>query len=55
MDVHCVTRWSRFDTVWEGVAVQTLIDPGPRVSRPAGGLFASDAVAAWFHDQPALA
>ncbi|HEX7567855.1 MAG TPA: sulfite oxidase-like oxidoreductase [Anaerolineaceae bacterium] len=26
MDIHCVTRWSKFDTVWEGVAVQTLID-----------------------------
>ena len=28
MDIHCVTRWSKFDTVWEGVAVQTLIDAG---------------------------
>lgn len=28
MDVHCVTRWSKFDTVWEGVSVRTLIDMG---------------------------
>ena len=28
MDIHCVTRWSKFDTVWEGVAVKTLIDQG---------------------------
>jgi DMSO/TMAO reductase YedYZ molybdopterin-dependent catalytic subunit len=28
MDIHCVTRWSKFDTVWEGVAVRTLIDQG---------------------------
>jgi DMSO/TMAO reductase YedYZ molybdopterin-dependent catalytic subunit len=28
MDIHCVTRWSKFDTVWEGVAVKTLVDEG---------------------------
>jgi DMSO/TMAO reductase YedYZ molybdopterin-dependent catalytic subunit len=26
MDIHCVTRWSKFDTVWEGVSVKTLVD-----------------------------
>jgi len=24
-DVHCVTRWSKLDTVWEGVSVDTLL------------------------------
>jgi len=28
MDIHCVTKWSKFDTVWEGVAVKTLVDEG---------------------------
>jgi DMSO/TMAO reductase YedYZ molybdopterin-dependent catalytic subunit len=28
MDIHCVTRWSKFDTVWEGVSVKSLIDHG---------------------------
>lgn len=28
MDIHCVTRWSKFDTEWEGVSVKTLIDMG---------------------------
>lgn len=28
MDIHCVTRWSKFDTEWEGVSVKTLIDLG---------------------------
>ena len=28
MDIHCVTRWSKFETTWEGVAVRTLIDRG---------------------------
>ena len=24
-DIHCVTKWSKFDTVWEGVSVETLL------------------------------
>ena len=28
MDIHCVTRWSKFDTTWEGVSVKTLVDEG---------------------------
>jgi DMSO/TMAO reductase YedYZ molybdopterin-dependent catalytic subunit len=28
MDLHCVTRWSMFDSVWEGVSVRTLVDGG---------------------------
>lgn len=28
MDIHCVTRWSKFDTEWEGVQVKTLLDMG---------------------------
>ncbi len=28
MDIHCVTKWSKFDTLWEGVQVQTLLDQG---------------------------
>jgi DMSO/TMAO reductase YedYZ molybdopterin-dependent catalytic subunit len=28
MDIHCVTRWSKFNTHWEGVAIKTLIDEG---------------------------
>jgi DMSO/TMAO reductase YedYZ molybdopterin-dependent catalytic subunit len=28
MDIHCVTRWSKFDTEWEGVSVKTLIEQG---------------------------
>jgi DMSO/TMAO reductase YedYZ molybdopterin-dependent catalytic subunit len=28
MDIHCVTRWSKFDTEWEGVHFKDLIDGG---------------------------
>ncbi len=26
MDIHCVTRWSKFDTEWEGVSLRTLVE-----------------------------
>ena len=25
-DIHCVTRWSRFDNLWEGVRVREILD-----------------------------
>ena len=25
-DIHCVTKWSKLDTVWEGVSIDTLLD-----------------------------
>lgn len=28
LDIHCVTRWSKFDTLWEGVSLKALIDQG---------------------------
>ena len=27
-DIHCVTKWSKLDTVWEGVSVDTLLEDG---------------------------
>ena len=26
VDIHCVTRWSKLDTVWEGVSVDRLLE-----------------------------
>lgn len=28
MDIHCVTKWSKADTLWEGVSVRQLIEEG---------------------------
>lgn len=28
MDLHCVTRWSMFDSLWEGVSLTTLVSEG---------------------------
>jgi DMSO/TMAO reductase YedYZ molybdopterin-dependent catalytic subunit len=26
VDIHCVTKWSKFDTAWEGVSIDTLLE-----------------------------
>jgi DMSO/TMAO reductase YedYZ molybdopterin-dependent catalytic subunit len=28
MDIHCVTRWSKFNTTWEGVPVRAMVEQG---------------------------
>jgi DMSO/TMAO reductase YedYZ molybdopterin-dependent catalytic subunit len=35
MDIHCVTRWSKFDTTWEGVSVRTMVEQGLIRIKPA--------------------
>ena len=35
MDLHCVTRWSKADTTWEGVSVRALVDRGLIRLKPA--------------------
>jgi DMSO/TMAO reductase YedYZ molybdopterin-dependent catalytic subunit len=35
MDIHCVTRWSKFDTDWEGVSLRTLVDGGLIKPKPS--------------------
>jgi DMSO/TMAO reductase YedYZ molybdopterin-dependent catalytic subunit len=44
-DIHCVTKWSKFDTRWEGVSIDTLIseaahhgvEPAPYVMAACDG------------------
>ena len=48
VDIHCVTKWSKLDTVWQGVSVDTLLDgveTAGRVRRPV--------LRRRLHDQPA--
>ncbi len=28
VDIHCVTRWSKLDTIWEGVSLAALVQEG---------------------------
>ena len=34
LDIHCVTRWSKFDTLWDGVSLKTLIEEQIIVPKP---------------------
>jgi DMSO/TMAO reductase YedYZ molybdopterin-dependent catalytic subunit len=38
VDIHCVTKWSKFDTKWEGVSVDTLL-AAARAAGVADGAF----------------
>src|SRR5918912_26734 len=38
VDIHCVTKWSKFGTRWEGVSVDTLLDAA-RAAGVAEGAF----------------
>jgi DMSO/TMAO reductase YedYZ molybdopterin-dependent catalytic subunit len=33
VDIHCVTTWSKFDTRWEGVSLDTLLRDAPATAR----------------------
>lgn len=35
MDIHCVTRWSKFDTEWEGISLKRLVDEGHLKLKPS--------------------
>ena len=49
-DIHCVTKWSKFDTNWEGVAIDTLlvdakkhgVEPAPYVMATSYGGYATN-------------
>jgi DMSO/TMAO reductase YedYZ molybdopterin-dependent catalytic subunit len=43
IDIHCVTKWSKFDTKWEGVSVDTLLEA-------AGGPSSDEAFVVAFSD-----
>jgi DMSO/TMAO reductase YedYZ molybdopterin-dependent catalytic subunit len=35
VDIHCVTRWSKFDTEWRGVSVERILDAAGLAEPPA--------------------
>jgi DMSO/TMAO reductase YedYZ molybdopterin-dependent catalytic subunit len=69
-DIHCVTKWSKFDTVWRGVRVRDLlarvtVDPAARfavahaefgftTNLPLDDVTGDDALLAWSYGGEAL-
>jgi DMSO/TMAO reductase YedYZ molybdopterin-dependent catalytic subunit len=65
-DIHCVTRWSKLDNVWEGVSTRALlekvkVDPSARyvmahsehgwtTNLPLDDFLGDDCLFAWSHD-----
>ncbi len=39
-DIHCVTKWSKMDTDWAGVSIDTLFEAGGIKEPPAGFVMA---------------
>lgn len=35
VDIHCVTTWSKLDTIWEGVTIDTLLEAAGLSEAPA--------------------
>jgi DMSO/TMAO reductase YedYZ molybdopterin-dependent catalytic subunit len=64
VDIHCVTKWSKLDTNWEGVSVDTLLDGietsaehvvafcdgGYTTNLPLGDVLNNQAFVAWDYD-----
>ncbi len=37
-DIHCVTKWSKLDTHWEGIAIETLLQQATYDGSPSHAL-----------------
>jgi DMSO/TMAO reductase YedYZ molybdopterin-dependent catalytic subunit len=40
VDIHCVTKWSKLDTVWEGVKIDTLLEAAGLTAPPTAYVMA---------------
>jgi DMSO/TMAO reductase YedYZ molybdopterin-dependent catalytic subunit len=49
-DIHCVTKWSKLDTLWQGVSVDTLLDGGYTTNLPLEDVTGGKAWVAFGYD-----
>jgi len=52
LDIHCVTRWSKFNTRWKGVTMGTLIDAGLLQLKPAAAFVIQHAAGGYTTNLP---
>jgi len=52
MDIHCVTRWSKFDTHWSGVRFNTLIEAGLITLKPSANFILQHAENSYTTNMP---
>ena len=52
LDIHCVTQWSKFDTSWKGVAMDTLIEEGLLKLKPGAAFVLQHAAGGYTTNLP---
>jgi DMSO/TMAO reductase YedYZ molybdopterin-dependent catalytic subunit len=52
LDIHCVTRWSKFDTHWKGVSLKTLTDEGLLALKPGAAYLLQHAAGGYTTNLP---
>ena len=52
LDIHCVTQWSKFDTSWKGVAMDTLIEEGLLKLKPSAAFVLQHAAGGYTTNLP---
>jgi DMSO/TMAO reductase YedYZ molybdopterin-dependent catalytic subunit len=52
LDIHCVTKWSKFDTLWKGVAVSDLVKQGLIQPKSEAGFVLQHAVGGYTTNLP---
>jgi DMSO/TMAO reductase YedYZ molybdopterin-dependent catalytic subunit len=52
LDIHCVTKWSKFDTTWKGVSVGQLVDEGILKPKPSAAFVLQHAAGGYTTNLP---
>ena len=52
LDIHCVTRWSKFDTLWKGVSIPSLIEGGIIQLKPEAAFLLQHAAGGYTSNLP---
>ena len=52
LDIHCVTRWSKFDTNWKGVSIPSLIEAGHIQLKPEAAFVLQHAAGGYTSNLP---
>lgn len=52
LDIHCVTRWSKFDTVWRGISVKSLVEGGYIELKPSAAFVLQHAAGGYTTNLP---
>jgi DMSO/TMAO reductase YedYZ molybdopterin-dependent catalytic subunit len=52
LDIHCVTKWSKFDTSWKGISLGTLVQEGILKPKPGAAYILQHALGGYTTNLP---